>query len=66
MKGKDVINFIQNNHLEDSMITVTVTRYYDGDHDCRTTDEISISRGSKYIGKGKSVSTIDFYIGSSL
>ena len=66
MKGKDVIEFIQENHLEDAKVTVTATMYYPGDHDCRTTDEVSISESSEYIGKGKHLPTIDFYISSHL
>ena len=66
MKGQDIIDYIKENHLEDALVTVTATMYYDGDHDCRTTDEVSISVSDKYIGKGKYVRTIDFYIGSEL
>ena len=66
MTGKDVIKYIQDNHLEDAKVTVTATMYYDGDHDCRTTDEVSISEGSQYIGKRKSIPTVDFYVDSEL
>lgn len=66
MTGQDVIKYIQENHLEQAKVTVTATMYYDGDHDCRTTDEVSISSGSMYIGHGKSISTVDFYIDSEL
>lgn len=61
MKGKDLIEFIQENHLEDAHITVTATKYYYGDHDCITTDDVSIDTGD-YKGN----TTIDFYIDSSL
>ena len=66
MTGKDVIDYIQENHLEDAKVTVTATMYYPGDHDCRTTDEVSISAESEYIGNGKSLPTIDFYVSSNL
>jgi len=66
MTGKDVVKYIQDNHLEDAKVTVTATMYYNGDHDCRTTDEVSISGGSQYIGKGKSIPTVDFYVDSEL
>lgn len=66
MTGKDVIKYIQDNHLEDAKVTVTATMYYNGDHDCRTTDEVSISEGSQYIGKGKSIPTVNFYVDSEL
>lgn len=66
MKGQDIIDYIKKNHLEDALVTVTATMYYNGDHDCRTTEEVSISEGSKYLGKGKSERTIDFYVDSEL
>ena len=65
MKGIDVINFIKKNELENALVTVTATIYRNGDHDCITTDEVSIGEGSKYIGKGKYESTIDFYVDDS-
>ena len=61
MKGKELIKFIQENHLEDAIVTVTATKYYCGDHDCITTDDVSIDTGD-YKGNA----TIDFYIDSSL
>lgn len=66
MTGKDVIKYIQDNHLEDAKVTVSATMYYNGDHDCRRTDEVTISEGSQYIGKGKSIPTVDFYVDSEL
>jgi hypothetical protein len=74
MTGKDVIEYIQDNHLEDAKVTVTATMYYNGDHDCRTTDEVSISEGSermKVESEGKkpkyiNVPTLDFYVDSEL
>lgn len=61
MKGSDLIKFIQENHLEDALVTVTATMYYDGDHDCRTTDDVSIDTGN-YNGN----TSIVFYVDSSL
>ena len=74
MTGRDVIKFIQDNNLEDAKVTVTATMYYDGDHDCRTTDEVSLSEGGMRIRvecEGKrpkyiNVPTLDFYVGSNL
>lgn len=66
LRGKDVIEFIKKNNLEDAMVTVTATMYYNGDHDCRTTNNVFVSKSSEYIGKGKSVDTIDFYVDSEL
>lgn len=61
MKGSDLIKFIQENHLEDALVTVTATRYYDGDHDCITTDDVSLDTGD-YKGN----KAIDLYVDSSL
>ena len=61
MKGKDLIKFIQENHLEEAPITVTATKYYCGDHDCITTDDVSID-----IGDYKGNTAIDLYVDSSL
>lgn len=66
MKGQNIIDFITENHLEDALVTVTATMYYNGDHDCRTTDKVTIGESSKYIGKGKSITTVDFYVDSEL
>ena len=66
MKGQDVIDYIKKNHLEDAIVTVTAAVYYHGDHDCRTTDEVSISEGSRYLGEGNSERTVDFYVDSGL
>ena len=74
MKGQDVIDYIKENHLEDALVTVTATMYYNGDHDCRTTDEVEISQHSKSVmieREGKKpkyveVPTIDFYVDSTL
>jgi hypothetical protein len=66
MTGKDVIDYIKANGLEDAKVTVTATMYYQGDHDCRTTDDVSISEGSEYLGKGKYMKTVDFYIDCNL
>ena len=61
MKGKDLIKFIQENHLEDALVTVTATKYYYGDHDCITTDDVTIDTGD-YKGN----TSIVFYVDSSL
>lgn len=61
MKGKDLIEFIQENHLEEAILTVTATKYYNGDHDCITTDDVSIDSGD-YKGN----TAIDLYVDSSL
>ena len=66
MTGQDVINFIKSNNLEEAKVVVTATMNYNGDHDCRTTDKVSVSKSSEYIGKGKSIPTIDFYVDSEL
>lgn len=66
MKGQNIIDYIKKNHLEDALVTVTATMYYNGDHDCCITEKVSISEGSKYLGKDKSERTIDFYVDSEL
>ena len=66
MIGKDIIEYIKANGLEDAKVTVTATMYYNGDHDCRTTDDVSIAEGSEYIEDGKYMKTVDFYIDSNL
>lgn len=66
MIGKDIIDFIKENHLEEAKVTVTATIYYDGDHTGRSTDDVSISKQTEYLGKGKYVPTIDFYVDSAL
>ena len=66
MTGKELLDYIKENHLEDALVTVTATMYYCGDHECRTTEKVSVSKGSKYIGKGKSAPTIEFYVDSEL
>ena len=62
MTGQEVIDFIQQNHLEDAKVVVSATMYYPGDHDCRQTEEVEISEGREY-GGGK---TVKFYVDSSL
>lgn len=67
MKGKDVIKYIQDNHLEDAVVAVTATMYYHGDHDCRTTTDVSISESDVYDDDTrKYVKAIDFYVDSNL
>lgn len=74
MKGQDIIDFIEKNHLNDAIVTVTATMFYEGDHDCRTTEEVSVSESSTRVRverEGKrpkfvEVPTIDFYVSSNL
>ena len=67
MKGKDVIKYIQDNHLEDAVVAVTATMYYPGDHDCRTTTDVSVSESNVYDDDTrKYVKAIDFYVDSNL
>ena len=66
LTGRDLVEYIRENNLEDAIVTVTATMYYNGDHDCITTDNVSVSRDSMYIGKGKSITTIDFYVDNNL
>lgn len=61
MTGQDVIKFIQDNHLEDAVITVTATKYYCGNHDCIITDEVTIDE-SHHLGH----KTINFYVDNAL
>lgn len=66
-KGIDVIEFIQRNHLEDAVVTVTATVYHDGDHDCNTTDNVSIMQSSHYDHEKKQyLPSIDFYVDDNL
>ena len=66
LTGQDIVDYIKENNLEDAIVTVTATMYYNGDHDCRTTSEVSVSESSEYIGKDKCIKTIDFYVDSKL
>lgn len=74
MTGQDIIDYIKDNHLEEVLVTVTATMYYNGNHDCRTTDEVTISQYSKRVRierEGKKpkyveVPTVDFYVDSNL
>lgn len=65
MTGQEVIDFIQKYHLENSPVTVTATMYYNGDHACRTTEDVDITTGSVYRGR-KTVETVNFYVDSNL
>ncbi len=67
MKGMDLINYIKDNHLEDAIVTVTATMYYNGDHDCRTTSDVSVCESSHYDDDVKKyVKSVDFYVDSNL
>lgn len=65
MNGQDLIDFIKNNNLEKALVTVTATMYYSGDHECRTTENVEVYEGSRYV-EGKSEPTINFYVDSEL
>ena len=54
-KGIDVVEFIQRNHLEDAVVTVTATVYRNGDHDCNTTDNVSIMQSTHYDYEKKTI-----------
>lgn len=67
MKGKDIINYIQDNNLQDADVTVTATIYKPGDHDCITTDDISVSTSSRYDRDTKKyVPTVNIYVDDNL
>lgn len=67
MKGQQLIDYIQNNNLLDADVTVTATVYRDGDHDCYTTDDISLSTSSKYDQDTKKYKpTLDIYVDDNL
>ena len=67
MKGQDIINYIQDNNLQDVKVTVTATIYRPGDHDCITTDDISMSTSSMYDHDTKKyVPTLDIYVDDNL
>lgn len=66
MNGQDLIDYIKDNNLEKAVVTVTATMYYNGDHECRTTENVNVYEGSRYLGKGKSEPTINFYVDSEL
>lgn len=66
MNGQDLIDFIKDNNLEKAVVTVTATMYYSGDHECRTTENVEVFKDSRYLGKGKSEPTINFYVDSEL
>lgn len=67
MKGKDIVEFIQHNHLEDAVVTVTATIYRNGDHDCNTTDNVRFMQSSRYdYEKKQYLPSIDFYVDDNL
>ncbi len=67
IKGKDIVEFIQRNHLEDAVVTVTATVYRNGDHNCNTTDNVSIMESSHYDhDKKQYLPSIDFYVDDNL
>lgn len=67
MNGKQLIECIQENHLEEAVVAVTATIYRKGDHDCRTTTNVSIMESSVYDDEQrKYVPAIDFYVDDEL
>ncbi len=67
IKGKDIVEFIQRNHLEDAVVTVTATVYRNGDHNCNTTDNVSIMESSHDDhDKKQYLPSIDFYVDDKL
>ena len=67
MKGIDIINYIKENNLEDAKVSVTATIYRQGDHDCRTTTNVSVMESSVYDDEQKKyVPAIDFYVDDEL
>ena len=67
MTGQQVIDFIKENNLENAPVSVTATMYYPGDHDCRTTTEVSIGTTGIYDDETKEyVKALDFYVDSEL
>ena len=67
MNGKELIEYIQKNHLEEAVVAVTATIYRQGDHDCRTTTKVSVMEDSVYDDEQrKYVPAIDFYVDDEL
>ncbi len=67
MKGQEIIDYIQDNNLQDADVTVTATVYRSGDHDCYTTDGLSLSTSSKYDRDTKTYKpTLDIYVDDNL
>lgn len=65
MKGQDIIDYIKENKLEDAIVIVTGTIYHNGDHDCISTDEISLMKSSHFYD-GKYQPALDLYIDDKL
>lgn len=67
MNGKQLIEYIQKNNLEEAVVSVTATIYRKGDHDCRTTTNVSVMESSVYVdGQGGYIPAIDFYVDDEL
>lgn len=43
MTGQKLIDYIQKNNLQEAAVEVHATIYYRGDHECMSTDDISLS-----------------------
>lgn len=65
MTGRDLIDFIERNGLEDAKVSVTSTIYYSGDHECRTTMNVDVSESSEWVCD-KLEPTINLYVDDSL
>ena len=67
MNGKELIKYIQKNHLEDAPVAVTATIYRPGDHDCITTTDVTIGQTSVYDeDKKKYIQAVDIYVDNNL
>jgi len=67
MNGKQLIEYIQKNNLEEAVVAVTATIYRQGDHDCRTTTNVSVTENTVYDDEQrKYVPAIDFYVDDEL
>jgi hypothetical protein len=67
MNGKQLIEYIQKNNLEEAVIAVTATIYRQCGHDCITTADVSVMKSSVYDEEQmKYVPAIDFYVNDGL
>lgn len=67
MNGKQLIEYIQKNNLEEAVLAVTATIYRQGDHDCRTTTNVSVTENTVYSHEQKKyVPAIVFYVDDEL
>lgn len=67
LTGKELVDYITKNGLEDALVSVTATIYRKGDHDCVTTTDVSVSSGMEYIyGEKEPVQTVNIYVDDAL